>query len=92
MQIRDGQKLALIKLSQKFVKGRKARLFLISDLIGREIKSTSELSVNEWRKVRDAAYPDWPNDNWEVAENFKHKCRAIAQRYEKEVIGQQVMF
>jgi len=92
MQIKDGQKLALIKLCQRFVKGRNARLWIISQLLDREIKSTGELSIDDWRRIRNKAYPVWADDVWEISEEFGQEMHKLSQRYEKEILGQTVLF
>lgn len=92
MQIKDGQKLALIKLCQRFVKGREARLWVLSQLLDKKVTTTEELFVTDWQKIRDEAYPNWPNDDWEISEGFANKVNELKYRYEREVLGQLALF
>ena len=92
MKITDGQKLALIKLCQRFTKNRDARLWILSQLLSKEVNSTDELSIEDWRKIRNQAYPDWPNDNWEMSDKFLSIGNNLYLRYEKEVLGQGALF
>ena len=92
MNITDGQKLALIKLCQKFVKGRDGRLWILSQLLNKEVNSTSELSINDWRKIRDMAYPHWPDNDWTISDEFMSIGNNLRLRYEKEVLGQMALF
>ena len=90
--ITDGQKFALIKLCSQFTKLRSGRLYLLSELTGRDIKTTSELLLSEWRKIRDEAYSNWHNDDWYMNDEFKMKCKTILDVFEKEVLGQRSLF
>ncbi len=90
--ISDGQKFALIKLLGRFTKSRKVRLWMLSQLLNKEVETTSELFVDDWRKIRDAAYPAWPDDDWEIAKEFESKCELLYRRYEEEVLGQKSLF
>lgn len=92
MQIKDGQKLALIKLCQRFTPDRGGRLYLISKLLGREITTTDGLTVSDWQIIRNQAYPNWSNDNWEAGEEFKVSAQGIIREYEREVLGQGELF
>ena len=92
MDISDGQKFALVKLCGMTAKERNARLYLLSNLTGRTIESSSNIQVNEWRKIRDAAYPRWTNNDWSVSEEFLSKCRQIYEDYETSVLGQMKLF
>ena len=87
--ITDGQKFALVKLCSQFTKLRQGRLYLLTELIGRQIVSTSDVLIGEWRKIRDEAYPNWSDDNWSVCDEFTSKCQTIISDFEKEILGQQ---
>lgn len=90
--VTNGQKFALIKLCSKFTKYRHERLWLLSKLLGRKIDTTSDVLLIEWQTIRDSAYPDWPNHNWELSEEFTTKCFRLVREYEKEVVGQGELF
>lgn len=92
MQIRDGQKLALIKLCQRFTKSRHCRLWMLSKLLNKEVNSTDELYLSDWRQIRNQAYPNWPNDDWTISEEFMAEGWRLERAYEKEVLGQQDLF
>jgi len=94
--ITSGQKIALRKLIMPQANGRDALLFVISALIGREINSTNELTVGDWRKIRNSAYPYWQDDNdepdWTVGHEFKATVAGWCELYREQVIGQQRLF
>jgi len=92
MQITDGQKFALIKLMGRFAKNRNARLWMLSKLLNKTVESTSELSVDDWRKIRDMAYPDWSDDNWYPCEEFFELGYKLYREYEEDVVGQMSLF
>ncbi len=92
-KIEDGQKYALIRLCKRFSQdSREERLFIVSKLLGKQVESFNDLMVRDWRKIRDQAYPNWPDDDWEVGDDFAVKIREIARRYQTEVLGQLSMF
>lgn len=88
----DGQIFAVNKLFYDLSKCRPMRTWVISQVIGREIRSTKELLKREWESIRDAAYPEWVEDNWEPSREFMAKVETLKARYEREVIGQLDMF
>ena len=92
MAITDGQKLALIKLCQNFARPRKWRLYFLSKLLAKEVESTSELSVEDWRTVRNMAYPNWPDNDWTIGDGFLIEGYTLYAKYEKEVLGQMSLF
>ena len=93
LPIRDGQKLALIKLSQKCgTRSRDERLFLVSQLLDKEVSTFNTLSWDDWRRIRNFAYPHWPDDDWGVGEPFKQKVTSILREYREQVLGQMSLF
>jgi hypothetical protein len=91
--IKDGQKLALIKLCQKLSDGgRDERLFIVSELLGKPVESFNDLTIDNWRSIRDRAYPNWSDDNWEIGKDFAAKVGEIVRRYQTQVLGQLSMF
>ena len=93
LPIRPGQKLALIKLSQKCgARSRDERLFLVSRLLNTQVGTFNILTLGEWRYIRDLAYPHWPDDNWEVGEPFKQRAGSILREFREQVLGQMSLF
>lgn len=90
--IKDGQKLALIKLCQRFTKNRHCRLWILSKLLNKQVESTENLLLSDWRQIRDEAYPSWPNDDWTISDEFMSKGRQLQREYEREVLGQKDLF
>lgn len=91
--ITDGQKLALILLSKKCgVRSRDERLFLVSQLLTREIDTFNSLCLHDWRYIRDLAYPRWPDNDWEIGDLFKRRVTGILREYREQVLGQMPMF
>jgi len=90
--ITNGQRLALILLSKKLgVSSRDERLFLVSELLGREVETFNDLALDDWQRIRNKAYPRWWDDDWEVGEPFKQQVAGILRRY-REVLGQMALF
>ncbi len=90
--ITDGQRFALIKLTGLFGKGRDFRLWLIGEWLGKKCETTKDLSINDWRIIRNMAYPNWSDNDWWVSDDFRTKGEALYRQYEKEVLGQGVLF
>lgn len=90
--VTNGQKFALAKLFGRFCKTRGERLWILSEYLGRIVDSSSGVLLSEWRKIRDGAYPNWHDNNWEVCEKFANNIRKLNSRYEKEVVRQLTMF
>ena len=88
-EITNGQKFALIRLARECgSESRDERLFLISRLLCRGVGTFNELSRDDWRLIRDAAHPDWPDDDWETTLEFKAQAAAILREYREQVLGQ----
>lgn len=90
--ITDGQRFAIVRLCSKFADVRPARLYLLSKLTGRNITTSAELLLEEWRKIRNEAYPNWSSNDWSICKGFESKCREILEQYETEVLGQKRLF
>lgn len=94
--ISGGQKIALARLLKPYADKRPMRLYITSQLIGREITSSNELTLGEWRKIRDSAYPHWrdniDNPDWTVGREFKAKVAGLAEKYLEDVLGQKRLF
>lgn len=92
MNITDGQKLALIKLCGKVTSDSAGRHYILSKLIARKIEHTSDLMLQEWRSIRNEAYPNWQNDDWFISDKFLSKLHILYGEYETEVLGQGKLF
>lgn len=90
--ITDGQQYALNKLIGGYTDGRKMRLYVISNLLGKEVESTGDLLKEDWKWIRDRAYKNWRNDDWIVSEEFEQEVYRLVNKFEEEVMGQQKMF
>lgn len=90
----DGQKLAIIKLSQKAMRSnnRNIRSYFLSQLLDRNIGSVNELQSSDWQFIRNLAYQNWQNDDWEISQPFMEKAGKIKRQYEEEVLGQRNLF
>lgn len=90
--ITDGQRLALILLSKKCgARSRDERLFLVSHLLGREVDTFNSLSLNDWQRIRNGAYPRWWDNDWKISDAFKQQVAGILQVYREQVLGQLVL-
>ena len=91
-KITDGQRFAIFKLFERMKCDRGGRLWILSKLLEREVKTTADLTLNEWRTIRNSAYPNWVNNDWEISSEFWMSIREIKKQYEIEVLGQTMMF
>jgi hypothetical protein len=91
--ISDGQRFALNKLI-----GTQAgtdcalRLWMLCQLIGRDIASSSQVVEREWRIIRDEAYPEWRSNDWSVSDAFTLKLCRFTREYREKVLGQMRLF
>jgi len=92
IKISDGQRFAILKLLSKFTKIRDCRLFILSNIPDKKILSTSDLTIEDWRKIRNMAYLDWVNDTWDISDDFKQKAQALVDKYETDIMGQKTLF
>lgn len=91
--ITKGQKLALILLPKKLgISSRDERLFLVSQLLGREIDTFNDLSLGDWQRVRNKAYPRWWENDWELSDPLKQQVAGILRVYREQVLGQMPLF
>ena len=88
----DGQVFAARKLFDRVSRDRGERLYLMSKFFGREIKSTAEMTADEWRRLRDTATPKWKHDDWTMDNDFQVECRIWSCEYEEQVLGQMKLF
>ncbi len=91
-KISDGQRFALNKLCNNYAKSREERLFLLSFLLGKEVKTTAELSRADWQKIRDLAYENWNKDDWMVSEYFDSTAKKVCKDYQEKTLGQGVLW
>lgn len=90
--ITDGQRFAMLKLFGYFAPDRNARLWILSQIFNREIKSISELTLNEWHQIRDRAYLNWADGDWTVSEEFIKDGHRRFEEYEEKILGQEKLF
>ena len=91
MKIKDGQKFALLRLCQKYIKGRNGRLFLVGKILKKEIQSFDDLSITDWQIIRNFAYDNWSNDDWTISNKFANLAMQISDEYEIS-LGQGMLF
>jgi len=88
--VTGGQRLALNKLVNETYRAK--RLWIISQLIEREVQSSADVTEPEWRTVCAEAYPNRFDDDWTVADSFRRRLAELKQEYEEAVLGQQRLF
>ena len=91
MEIKDGQVYALNSLITDLMPrdDREMKLYIISELLDKEVDTTKNLNREDWVKIRNEAYPDWVDGDWEPCEEFEEKVRELSQEYLEEVVGYQ---
>lgn len=91
--LRKGQLFALRRLLDEVLRGRKldtdqTRLWILSQYLEENFASMAQVKRGHWRIVRDAAYPNWPDDDWTMDLTFRNRIASLANRYEEEVNSQ----
>jgi hypothetical protein len=89
LSLSKGQLWAVVKLCKEATgfDGHNERVALLSGLAGRQVSSSKEITLAEWRRIRDAAYPNWPENDWTMAAAFKAKAQGILRQF-LEDLGQ----
>ncbi len=93
--ISDGQITAINILLGRWTKKKKCLLFVVHKLakLQTPLKLLADLTEDEWRDIRDQAYPDWKKNDWKtIDDEFIHQVRDLVQRYNETVLGQLRMF
>ena len=65
---------------------------MLSKLLGKEVETSGELTLQDWRSIRDRAYPNWPDGDWGVGNDFELLGHRLVRQYEEEVLGQKNLF
>lgn len=91
-QITSGQKISVLKLCKNFTSDRECRLYILSAILGRQIFSANNLKLDDWKEIRDLAYDNWEDDDWDVSDKFYQLGNRLSMRYQEEVLGQGVLF
>lgn len=92
--ITDSQKAALNRLIGHYAgDDRQARLHLITWLLDRDtlLASINDLTVGEWRRIRNRATPGWANEDFTIAANFDRHAHYLMRQYREHVQGQGVL-
>ncbi len=71
---------------------RACHLYILSAVLSRPIVSLGELTANEWRKLRDLAYPRWRDEDWTPGQSFVNRCAELRNKYMEEIVGQRRLF
>jgi hypothetical protein len=90
-RIKDGQLVAVRRLVGDVVKDKPGQLYVVSQLVGRNLRTLADLTAAEWRMIRNDAYPNWKDDDWTVSAAFKAKLTGLRNDY-LESMGQMRMF
>lgn len=89
--ITEGQMTSLRGLID--AKDEAQRLWIISQMVEREIKALDRMTVGEWRILRDYAYPNWRDQDWKtINPEFTRDLAGWRQQYYETVTGQQRLF
>lgn len=93
--ITPGQRVALQKLIDRFNTDRddKARLYVVTQLVGHDVKSIAQLTIGDWRAIRDDAYPFWHAGDWDtISQSFAQNAAFLFNRYREQITGQLRLF
>jgi hypothetical protein len=75
-----------------FTNRRDCRLWILSELLGKNVLSANYLSLQDWRKIRNEAYPNWTNNEWTIGDSFSKKINVLCNQFEEQVLGQKKLF
>ena len=89
MDISDGQ---IRSLKTGIHKDSNRAIFVVSQLIGREIEKLSDLTRGDWFILRDEMYPNWHKDDWSVSDEFRKKRQNLLEQYQEQILGQKRLF
>lgn len=85
----DGQRLSLILLAKEVgCDTDEMRYWWASRLLHRDITSFNELTIDDWRSIRDRAKPRWKDNDWATSELFTQASWTILNDYRERVLGQ----
>lgn len=91
--VSKGQRFALNKLiGTQSGTDRTLRLYMLSQLIGREIQSSETVLEREWHVIRDEAYPAWQHNDWTISDAFTLKLCRLERQYREQILGQLRLF
>lgn len=90
--IKPGQQVALRKLLEGagFV-DKAAHLWLTQQLTGKDVRTLADLSQDDWRAIRNYAYPNWMDEEWVVCREFAAVLADYHETY-LELMGQKRLF
>ena len=96
-KIKSGQVYSLNRLISDAIENtgaecnREARLYVVSQLLDKDVKSTKNLTIGDWQTIRDDAYPNWESGEWEPSVKFEGKVARLYEEY-LENQGQDKLF
>ncbi|HOJ04131.1 MAG TPA: hypothetical protein PK916_09010 [Bacteroidota bacterium] len=70
----------------------RAQVWIVSKLAAVEITDLSHLSRDVWRRMRDAWYPRWINNDWTPSPYIRNEIRRLLRQFTEDVLGQQSLF
>lgn len=91
-RIKDGQLLVIRRLIGEVIQEKAGQLYIAERLIGRKVLTLAALTQDDWRRIRDEAYPRWKDDEWECSAAFTNKLCRLRNEYLEKALGQRRMF
>lgn len=92
LPIRDGQVVALKRLLEDYGYTEESRLWIAGELVGHPVTRIEDLTLNEWRAIRDEAYPNWSKDDWKVSAKFCLRLAGLRNDWREKHDGQMKLF
>lgn len=91
-KIKPGQQVALQNLFKNagFV-DKTAQLWLAQQLTGKAVRTLADLSQDDWRAIRNYAYPNWMDEEWVVCREYAVMLAEYRETY-LELMGQKRLF
>lgn len=91
-KIKPGQQVALKKLLEGagFV-DKVGQVWVAQQLTGKDVRTLADLSQDDWRAIRNYAYPNWTEEEWVVCREYAAMLAGYREVY-LELMGQRRLF
>ena len=73
-------------------KDKAAHLYIVAVLLDRPLTELADISLPEWRRLREEMYPHWPLGDWALGDEFRQRCMELFDAYRENVLGQMRLF
>ena len=92
-QIKPGQIIS-IKTALREVSNMvdAAHPFIIGEILQRDITSLANLTIGEWKVLRNRFYPNWHKEDWSLDNEQKAIIADLLEKYRETILKQKRLF